>query len=81
MDLHVYDVDRTLAERARDVVWNYGVKPKDAIHVATALDAQVDQLDTFDEGLLKEVAGHRQPSARYRSPVPVRARKPDDGMG
>src|SRR4051812_4874149 len=33
--LVLYDVDRTLAERAREVVWNHSVRPKDAIHVAT----------------------------------------------
>ena len=49
----VYDVDRTLAESARDVVWNHSVQPKDAIHVATALDAKVDQFDTFDGPLIR----------------------------
>ena len=36
-------------------MWNKNVKPKDAIHLATALrqDVQLDQFDTFDEGLLK----------------------------
>jgi len=31
------------------------VKPKDAIHLATALrqDVQLDQFDTFDDGLIK----------------------------
>jgi predicted nucleic acid-binding protein len=48
----VYDVDRTLAERARDLVWDHSVRPKDAIHIATALDAKVDQFDTFDGPLI-----------------------------
>jgi predicted nucleic acid-binding protein len=47
----IYDLDRTLAERARRLVWDHNVKPKDAIHVATALDAGVEQLDTFDRDL------------------------------
>lgn len=54
--LLLYDLDRTLAERAREVVWNHAVRPKDAIHVATALDAKVDQFDTFD-GPLIELSG------------------------
>lgn len=50
----VADVTRFIAEQARDLVWTHGVKPKDAIHVATALSARVPYLDTFDEGLLKK---------------------------
>jgi len=51
----VRDVDRFIAEDARRLVWEHNVKPKDAIHLATALrqDVQLDQFDTFDEGLIK----------------------------
>jgi predicted nucleic acid-binding protein len=53
----VRELDRATAEAAREVVWNNGVKPKDAIHVATALlvhgQAPLDQLDTFDGDLLR----------------------------
>lgn len=49
----VRELDRATAEDARELVWNDRVRPKDAIHVATALrvhkDAPVDQLDTFDD--------------------------------
>lgn len=48
----VADVTRFIAEQARELVWAHGVKPKDAIHVATALDAGVPYLDTFDGGLV-----------------------------
>lgn len=48
----VYDLDRTLAEQARDLVWSHSVEIKDSIHVATALDAKVDQFDTYDGGLI-----------------------------
>lgn len=40
----LYELDRTLAERAREVVWDHGIRPKDAVHVATALDAQWSSL-------------------------------------
>jgi predicted nucleic acid-binding protein len=48
----VRDLDRTVAEKAREVVWNYKVRPKDACHVATAIDAGVEQFDTYDGGLI-----------------------------
>ncbi|BAZ83055.1 PIN domain-containing protein [Sphaerospermopsis kisseleviana CS-549] len=50
----MYDVDRKIGELARDLMWQYeSLKPKDATHVATAIQAKVDVLDTFDDGLLK----------------------------
>jgi predicted nucleic acid-binding protein len=52
----VRELDRATAEAAREVVWNNSVKPKDAIHVATALlvhgQTPLDQLDTYDDDLL-----------------------------
>lgn len=48
----VYNLDRALAEKARDVVWNHSVDHKDSVHVATALDAKVDQFDTYDGSLI-----------------------------
>ena len=50
----VRELDRFIAEDARALVWDKNVKPKDAIHVATALkrDVAIDQLDTFDEPLI-----------------------------
>jgi predicted nucleic acid-binding protein len=51
----VREVDRFIAEDARELVWNKNITPKDAIHLATALrqDVQIDQFDTFDNGLIK----------------------------
>jgi len=48
----VVDVTRRVAERAQDIVWEYNVKPKDAIHVASALVANAERLDTFDAGMI-----------------------------
>jgi predicted nucleic acid-binding protein len=49
----VRDIDRFVAERARAFVWEHdALHPKDALHVATALDAGVEQFDTFDSGLI-----------------------------
>jgi predicted nucleic acid-binding protein len=51
----VREVDRFVAEDARELVWNKNIKPKDAIHLATALrqDVPFDQFDTFDGDLIK----------------------------
>ncbi len=49
----VRQLDRPTAELAQDVVWDHGVNPKDAVHVATAIRAGVRRLDTFDADLIK----------------------------
>ena len=51
----VREVDRFVAEDARELVWSKNVKPKDAIHLATAPrhDVTLDQFDTFDGDLIK----------------------------
>lgn len=50
----VVECDRRTAEFARQLMWEHeALDHKDAIHVATALQAQVMQLDTFDEPLIK----------------------------
>lgn len=51
--IHVRNVTRAIAENARDLVWDHGVPPKDAIHVATALDARLDLMNAYDHDLLK----------------------------
>jgi predicted nucleic acid-binding protein len=51
----VREVDRFIAEAAQELLWNKNVKPKDAIHLATALrqDVAFDQFDTYDGDLIK----------------------------
>jgi hypothetical protein len=50
----IRNITRHIAENARTYVWDYGVKPKDALHVATAIDADLELLNTFDEALQKK---------------------------
>jgi predicted nucleic acid-binding protein len=45
-------VTRMIAELARDVVWDSAIKPKDAIHVATAALYKITEFHTYDGGLL-----------------------------
>ena len=49
----VRSVDRLIAESARQLVWQYNVDPKDAIHLATALNLNLTVFDTFDKDLIK----------------------------
>lgn len=49
------DVIQPIAVRAREIQWDIpGIKPCDAIHLATAEYAKVDYFDTIDERTLAE---------------------------
>jgi len=49
----IRNVDRFVAEFARDLVWTYSkLMPKDSIHVATAVLNDIQILNTFDDVLL-----------------------------
>ena len=48
-------VTRRIGEHARDLVWDHSIKPKDAIHVASALATNVPILNTFDNKLITRV--------------------------
>ena len=50
--ISVENVTRHISENARDLVWDNGIRPKDAIHVATALHRKIPVLNTFDRQLL-----------------------------
>ena len=43
-----------IADLARDVAWDCGVKPNDAIHVATAAFDKIETFQTLDKDLLKK---------------------------
>jgi predicted nucleic acid-binding protein len=67
--MRLRNVTRLVAESAQDLVWDHGVKPKDAIHVATALEAKVQALETFDDGLLKKSRKIGVPPLLIRKPI------------
>lgn len=52
--ISVRGLTRIVAEQAREIVWAYGIAPKDAIHVASAIAAEVTTLHTFDANLIKK---------------------------
>lgn len=66
--IHVRNVTRRVAESARDMVWDHGIKPKDAIHVATALDAGLLMFNTFDVELIKKSASLGNPPLIIEQP-------------
>lgn len=51
--ISVRTVDRVIAEHARQLVWEHNIKPKDSIHLATALQLCMSVFDTFDSSLIK----------------------------
>ncbi len=53
--LVIQNVDRQLAEQARQLIWEQKLNPKDAIHVASALafGHKIDEMHTSDGQLLK----------------------------
>lgn len=66
--IEVKDLNRYIADAARGLVWNNGVDPKDAIHVATALRFHVPRLDTFDGNLCKRDGQIGNPPLRIMYP-------------
>jgi predicted nucleic acid-binding protein len=46
--IKIVPVDRPIATRAADIVRNNGLKPPDAVHVATALRTECDVFYTYD---------------------------------
>lgn len=49
-------VDRPIGLLSQVVVWDDNVRPKDAVHVATALRNRLEVFETYDEGLLAKGA-------------------------
>ncbi|MBP7001684.1 PIN domain-containing protein [Amaricoccus sp.] len=71
----ILNVTRKTAEAAQDLVWFHGIRPKDAIHVATAIEAKAPVLETFDAGLLGKSGLIGSPPLLIRTPVaPLQSR-------
>lgn len=65
----VRSVTRRISEMARDLVWDYGIAPKDAVHVATAMEAKLALLNTFDGELLKRSGAVGEPKLLIDRPA------------
>jgi predicted nucleic acid-binding protein len=66
--ISVQNVTRKIAEKARDIVWDNNIRPKDAIHVATALTYKIPVLNSFDQQLLKYNKALGNPRLRIEKP-------------
>ena len=63
-------LDVPVAETARELVRHYsGIKPLDAVHIATALRHNIPILETFDEGMLKINEKEGDPPLVIRTPI------------
>jgi predicted nucleic acid-binding protein len=73
--IRLRNVTRVTAESAQDLVWNSDIKPKDAIHIATAIEAKANAVETFDDGLLKKSRKLGDPAVEIRKPIPPKQAK------
>ncbi len=76
----VRNITRRIAESARSFVWDYGVAPKDALHVATAIDAKLPLLNTFDQGLHKKSGLIGDPPLKISAPIYEEPQLPFEGL-
>ena len=64
-NLVIHDVTRAVAEKARSLSREHGLRPADAVHLATALSSGADVLETWDRDFLA-----------LRGRVPIEKREP-----
>ena len=64
--IKVHDVTRAVAEKARGIVRQHGLKPPDAVHLATALMANADVFETWNTNDFAPLVGE----------VPIEIREP-----
>ena len=68
--IRLHGVTRSVAELAQELVWDHSVKPKDAVHIATAFDRKIHILETFDKNLLKKSITIATHILVIRKPIP-----------
>lgn len=75
--IRVVNVSRKIAESAQLHVWDNDIRPKDAIHVATAIAFGAYALETFDAGLIGKSGTVGNPLLLIREPqAAAQARMP-----
>jgi predicted nucleic acid-binding protein len=66
--IRVVNVNRKISEAAQIHVWDSDIRPKDAIHVATAISFSCDALETFDKALIAKSGKVGTPLLLIREP-------------
>jgi predicted nucleic acid-binding protein len=66
--ISVQNVTRQVGELARDLVWDHGIQPKDAIHVASAIIVEAPILETYDGPLIGKSGKVGNPPLTIREP-------------
>jgi PIN domain nuclease of toxin-antitoxin system len=78
----VQNVTREVAELARDLVWDHGIKPKDAMHVASAIAVEAPVFETYDQPLVRKGKRKiknivfREPPPRFQPALPLKGGGP-----
>ena len=49
---------REIARASLEYCWDYGLRARDALHLAFAVHAECDALETIDGNLIKDISGH-----------------------
>jgi hypothetical protein len=62
------NIDRLIAEKGRDLCWTHQLKPRDALHLATALETACECLETKDPDLLRHSLALGNPPIEIRKP-------------
>ncbi len=75
--VRVFNVTRTIAEDAQEVVMVHSIKPKDAVHIATAVNLKIPTLETFDKDLIAKSGTIGAPLLTIRKPLPPKQPKLD----
>ena len=52
--MHLRVIDRLVARRSLDLCWNLGLHPRDALHVAAALEERCNILETMDSKITRQ---------------------------
>ena len=69
--LSIISVTRRIAETSQDMVWDHRIKPKDGIHVASAIIQRATKLYSYDAGLTKHANLHTTHGAIHISEPPA----------
>ncbi len=61
-------IDRAIGDRAQSLCWRHGLHPRDALHVAVAIDSQCDLLETADPRMLRLNEKHADITLKVQRP-------------